>query len=137
MWNVVEAAAPLAAVLPANLERGVVSAMGALAYSALKPEERPFLLEVLGRMPVGEELFEDLRAQGREQGLHEGEVRGEVRQARAAVLDVLSIRFHAVPDVVRRVVESTDRLDVLHAWLQVVVLAPDAQAAADAILARR
>ncbi len=140
-WNVVQEAAPLAAGLPANLERGVVSAMAALAYSALTPEERPFLLEVLGRMPVGEELFEDLRAQGeargeargREQGLHEG----EARQARAAVLDVLSVRFHAVPDAVRRVVESTDRLEVLRAWHQAAVLAPNAQAAADAILARR
>ena len=133
MWNVVEAAAPLAAVLPANLERGVVSAMGALAYSALKPEERPFLLEVLGRMPVGEELFEDLRAQGEARG----EARGELRQAKAAVLDVLAIRFQTVPDAVRREVEAADRLDVLRAWHQAVVLAPDAQAAADAILARR
>ena len=35
-WNVIEAAAPLAARLSAKLERGVVSAMGALAYSALR-----------------------------------------------------------------------------------------------------
>ncbi len=136
-WNVVEAAAPLAAGLPPNLERGVVSAMGALAYSALKPEERPFLLEVLGRMPVGEELFEDLRAQGEARGEARGRHEGEITDRREAVLEVFILRFHAVPDAVRREVEAADRLDVLRAWHQAVVLAPDAQAAADAILARR
>ena len=129
MWDVVAAAAPLAVGLPPNLERGVVSAMGALAYSALKPEERPFLLEVLGRMPVGEELFEDLRAQGR----HEG----EIRDRREAVLEVFTVRFQSVPEDVRRAVERADRLEVLRAWHQAAVLAADAQAAANAILARR
>jgi hypothetical protein len=38
--------------LPANLERGVVSAMGAMAYGVVRREERPALLEVLGRVPV-------------------------------------------------------------------------------------
>ena len=107
--------------------------MGALAYSALKPEERPFLLEVLGRMSVGEELFEDLRAQGEARGRHEG----EITDRREAVLEVFTLRFQTVPDTVRREGEAADRLEVLRAWHQAVVLAPDAQAAAEAILARR
>ena len=62
---------------------------------------------------------------------------GVISDRREAVLDVFALRFLTVPDVVQRVVGSTDRLDVLRAWHQAVVLAPDAQAAADAILLRR
>jgi hypothetical protein len=129
VWDVVAAAAPLAAGLPPHLERGVVSAMGALAYSALKPEERPFLLEVLGRMPVGEELFEDLR--------HEGEVRGELRRARAAVLEAFEAHFDHVPASVREAVAGVEDLALLSAWLRATVRARDVTAAEQAILGPR
>jgi len=136
-WDVVEAAAPIAAALPADLESGVVKAMGALAYTALAPEERPFLLEVLGRMPAGQELFEDLRAQGREEGLHEGELRGELRRARQAVLEAFEAHFDVVPPPVRAAVSAADDVGLLSGWLRAVIRAPDPSSAERTILATR
>lgn len=130
MWDVLKAAAPVAAALPEDLERGVVTAMGALAYSALDPGERPYLLEVLGRMLAGQELFEDLREQGREQGRHEG----EVRKAREDIVDAFEARFGFVPAGLREAVTAVNDLHKLGEWHRAIVRAPDAEAAQKVIL---
>ena len=141
IWDVLRASAPVAAALPEDLERGVVTAMGALAYSALDPRERPFLLEVLGRMPAGQELFEDLREQGREQGRKQGREQGrhegEVRKAREDILDAFEARFGYVPAGLRETVAASEDLHRLGDWLRAVVRAADAEAAQRAILAAR
>jgi hypothetical protein len=129
LWQVLQAVAPVAAASPADVEHGVVTAMGAMAYSALDPAERPHLLEVLGRMPAGQELFEDLR--------REGELRGALRVARQAVLEAFEAHFDDVPAAVRTAVAGTEDLALLSAWLRTVVRARDAQMAAEAILGTR
>ena len=83
----------------------------------------------MGRMPVGEELFEDLR--------HEGEVRGEVRRARAVVHEVLEARFEQVPASVREAVAGTEDLALLRAWHRAVVRAQDLTTAEQAVLGTR
>ena len=141
VWDVLEEAAPLAAALPADVERGVVTAMGALAYGALRVGERPRLLEVLGRMPAGQELFEALREEGRAQGRREGQAQGrreghregELRRARQAVLEAFEARFDLVPDAVRGAVSAATDLGLLSAWHRAVVRAPDAAAAGNTI----
>ena len=55
LWDVLREAAPVAEILDPQLRRGVMGAMGALAYGALESAQRPFLLEVLWQMPLGEE----------------------------------------------------------------------------------
>jgi len=72
--------------------------------------------------------------EGLQQGLQQVLLQGALRQARQAILDVLQARFHAIPEDVRQAVEQADRLEVLRAWHQAAVRAPDAAAAA-AILA--
>ncbi len=47
MWDVLRVAAPVADILDPEMRRGVMGAMGALAYGVLEPAQRPFLLEVL------------------------------------------------------------------------------------------
>ena len=91
------------------------------------------LLEVLGRMPAGQELFEDLREQGREQGRHEG----EVRRAREDVLEAFEARFEAVPAAVRAAVAGAEDLGLLSGWHRAVLRARDAARAAQDILATR
>ena len=80
-------------------------------------------------MPVGEELFEDLR--------HEGEVRGELRRARASVLEALEARFERVPASVREAVAGTEDLALLSAWLRAAVRARDVTTAEQVVLGTR
>ena len=133
MWTVLEQAAPLTEALDPELRRGVVTAMGSLAYSALDPAERPFLLEVLRQMPAGQELFEDLRREGRQEGLQEGRHEGALATARQAVLDAFEARFDGVPEAVRDAVHQTGDPDRLNRWLRAVVRARDAAAAQQAV----
>ena len=120
-WDVLAELGPLAAALPPAWGPAVVGVMGALGYDALEPEERPRLLEVLGRMPFGQTLFADLR--------REGEKWGALRKAREDVLEAFAARFEAVPTAVRSAVEETEDLEVLGRWHRAVIRA---QTAADA-----
>ena len=122
MWDVLRVAAPVADILDPEMRRGVMGAMGALAYGALESAQRPFLLEVLRQMPVGEELFEVIRQEG------------EVRKAREAVLDAFLARFDRVPAPVEKAVTATDDLAVLKEWHRTVIRAQD-QEAAEAVFA--
>ena len=126
MWDVLRVAAPVADILDPEMRRGVMGAMGALAYGALEPAQRPFLLEVLRQMPVGEELFDVLR--------QEGERKGEVRKAREDVLDAFLARFDRVPTPVEKVVAAADDLALLKEWLRAVIRAHD-PVAAEAVFA--
>ena len=128
VWEVLREAVPVAEALEPELRRGVVGAMGALAYGALEPGRRPLLLEVLRQMPVGEELFEVLR--------QEGERQGEVRMAREAVLDAFLARFDRVPAAVAQAVADTEDPAQLKGWLRAVIRAGDA-AVAEAVFAAR
>ena len=130
MWDVLEDLAPLAAGLDPEWAAVVVGAMGALAYDALEPAERPRLLEVLGRMPFPQTLFTDLERRGEERG----EQRGALRQAREAVLEAFAARFAAVPDPVQHAVSQVADLDQLHRWHRDVVRARDEAEAARAVL---
>jgi hypothetical protein len=130
MWDVLEDLAPLAAGLDPEWAAVVVGAMGALAYDALEPAERPRLLEVLGRMPFPQTLFTDLERRGEERG----EQRGALCQARVAVLEAFAARFTAVPDPVQHAVSQVADLDQLHRWLRAVVRARDEAEAARAVL---
>ena len=89
LWDALRDVAPVADILEPEMRRGVMGAMGALAYGALEPVQRPFPLEVPRQMPVGAELFDVLR--------QEGERQGEVRKAREAVLDAFLTRLDRVP----------------------------------------
>ena len=122
MWDVLRDAAPVAESLEPEMRRGVMGAMGALAYGALEPAQRPFLLEVLRQMPVGEELFEVIRQEG------------EVRKAREDVLDAFLARFDRVPLTVEKVVAATDDLALLKEWLRAVIRA-QGPVAAEAVFA--
>ena len=122
MWDVLRDAAPVAEILEPEMRRAVVGAMGALAYGALEPVQRPFLLEVLRQMPVGEELFEVIRQEG------------EVRKAREAVLDAFLARFDRVPAPVEKAVAAVDDLALLKEWHRAVIRAQD-HAAAEAVFA--
>jgi hypothetical protein len=104
--------------------------MGALGYDSLGPEERPRLLEVLGRMPFGQTLFADLRREGEERG----EKRGALCKAREAVLEAFAARFDAVPTAVRSAVDETEALDVLSRWHRAVIRAQTAADAERAVL---
>jgi|GEM_PF-3751618 len=48
-------------------------------------------------MAAGQELFEDLREQGRHEAEARGELRGELRRARQAVLEAFEAHFDVVP----------------------------------------
>ena len=126
MWDVLRDAAPVADILDPAMRRGVMGAMGALAYGALESAPRPFLLEVLRQMPLGEELFDVLR--------QEGERQGEVRKAREAVLDAFLARFDRVPAPVEKVVAAADDLALLKEWHRAVIRAQD-HVAAEAVFA--
>ena len=130
-WDVLAQLAPLAAALPPAWGPAVVGAMGALGYDTLGPEERPRLLEVLGRMPFGQTLFADLRREGEKRG----EERGALRKAREYVLEAFAARFDAVPAAVRSAVEGTEDLDRLSQWLRAVIRAQTAADAERAVLA--
>ena len=122
MWDVLRVAAPVADILGSEMRRGVMGAMGALAYGALEPAQRPFLLEVLRQMPLGEELFDVIRQEG------------EVRKAREAVVDAFLARFDRVPAPVEKVIAATDDLALLKEWHRAVIRAQD-PVAAEAVFA--
>ena len=136
MWDVLREAAPVAEGLEPEMRRGVVGAMGALAFGALEPAQRPFLLEVLWQMPVGQELFDLLRQEGRQEGRREGERQGAMRKAREDVLDAFLARFDRLPVSVQTAVAATDDLALLKEWHRLVIRAQDPQAA-DAVFAMR
>ncbi len=130
MWDVLAELAPLATALPPAWGPAVVGAIGALGYDSLGPEERPRLLEVLGRMPFGQTLFADLRREGEELG----KKRGALCKAREAVLEAFAARFDAVPTAVRSAVDETEDLDVLSRWHRAVIRAQTAADAERAVL---
>ena len=126
LWDVLREAVPVAEGLEPQMRRGVMGAMGALAYGALESAQRPFLLEVLQQMPLGEELFEVIRQEGRQEG--------KVADARDSVLEAFLARFDRVPAPVEKVVAATDDLALLKEWLRAVIRAQD-QEAAEALFA--
>ena len=117
MWDVLREAVPVTEGLEPEMRRGVMGAMGALAYGALESAQRPLLLEVLRQMPLGEELFEVLRQEGK------------VADARDSVLDAFLARFDRVPAPVKKVVAATEDLALLKEWHRAVIRAQDQETA--------
>ena len=71
-------------------------------------------------MAVAEEFFRDMTELGRQEGLQQG-----LQTLRDTLLDGFSVRFGAVPAVVREAVESVADLDRLRGMCRAVLRAKD------------
>jgi len=130
LLEVLRRAQPLVQTLEPKLQKPVMGAMAALAYSRLSPEERSRIREVLIGMPVAEEFFQDMKREGLQEGLQEGTVTAK----REAVLDAFSLRFGAAPPSVQGAVEASTDAVRLTEWYRAIIRAPDRDAAQRAIL---
>ena len=130
LLEVLRRAQPLVQTLEPKLQKPVMGAMAALAYSRLSPEERSRIREVLIGMPVAEEFFQDMKREGLQEGLQEGTVTAK----REAVLDAFSLRFGAAPPSVQGAVEASTDAVRLTEWYRAIIRAPDRDAAQRAVL---
>ena len=136
MRDLLDAALPVSNWLEQDLRDPVRAAMLCLGYSDLRTDtDREWARRELLNMPVvGQELFEDLIRDGLEKGRQEGRQEGVLHQAQKAVLEAFTARFDAAPVSVCDVVAKTSDLELLTRWHRTVVRAPDAAAAAAAVL---
>ena len=140
MRNLLEAALPVTERLEPDLRAPTRAAMLCLGYGELQsPTDRAWAREELLNVPVvGQELFEDLvrdgLEKGLERGLEQGRHEGELHQAQKAVLEAFTARFEDLPAAVREAVAKTSDMELLSQWHRAVVRAPDAAAAAAAVL---
>ena len=129
MPDLITTAEPLVAALEPGLRREVVGALGVLAYFKAEPWERPRVMEVLRKMAITPNLFEDLEAEGRAQG--------RVEAQRDAVLDLFDARFGSVPEAVRAAVAGQTDSARLSAWHRAVARAKDLAEAVRVVLGER
>ena len=138
MLEVLRHLRPVVETLTPELQRPVMGAVTALAYSRLTPEEKPRIREVLIGMALAEEFFRDMtelgRQEGWQQGLEQGRQQGRQQGLRETLLDGFSVRFGAVPAVVREAVDAVEDLDRLRGMCRAVLRAKDQAEAQRAVL---
>ncbi len=126
MPDLIVAAEPLVAALDPNVRKEVMGALGTLAYRKVEPGERPRVLEVLRKMALTPNVFEDLEALVRKEAQQEAQ--------REAVLDVFDARFGSVPEAVKAAVAGQTNAARLQAWHRGVARAKDQAEAVGVVL---